>query len=68
MNRYETGQLKDRCGLHLSSWSCLPVGWHRLWLGIVNIPSRHTGMLYLFEIFYVYCAQGQFSPKISLVS
>lgn len=52
MNRYKSGQLKDRCGLRLSSWSGLPVGWHRLWLGIVNIPSHthcHTGMLYLFE-------------------
>ena len=44
MNIYKTGQLKDRCGLHLSSWSCLPVGLCRLWLGIANIPS-HTVIL-----------------------
>lgn len=71
MNRSETGQLKDRCGLHLSSWSCLPVGWHRLWLGVVNIPS-HTvilARLNLFEIFfYIYCAQGQFSTKKKALS
>lgn len=65
MNRYETGQLKDRCGLHLSSWSCLPVGWHRLRLGLVNIPS-HTVTLARFiclRFLYVYCPQGQFSTR-----
>lgn len=64
MNRYETGQLKDRCGLHLSSWSCLPVGWHRLWLGVVNIPS-HTVILARFIClrFFFLCLLCSKNPR-----
>lgn len=70
MNRYESGQLKDRCGLHLSSWSCLPVGWRRLWLGVVNIPS-HTVILARFiclRFFMFTVLKVSFQPKISLRS
>lgn len=71
MNRYKIGQLKDRCGLHLSSWSCLPVGWHRLWLGIMKIyplALSYWHALSVWDFLCLLCSRSVYTKDLSGLS